>query len=148
MLKGVVMHMTEQGHERRKHPRFEVSFPISFRIPGLAPVIPEPSGIKGIGTRTMARVGNVSLEGLFIEANPTQDQIGEIIRAKQIHDRFEIEIETSLMGENLRMMGRVVWYDINFLEDAPYHFRAGIFLEEMDRMAKEIWERLVGRVSN
>jgi hypothetical protein len=93
-------------------------------------------------------VGNVSLEGLFIEANPTQDQLGEIIRAKQERDRFGIEIETNLLGENIRLMGKVVWYDINFLEEAPYHFRAGVFLEEMDKVAKQVWERLIAKVKN
>lgn len=138
----------KQDHERRKYPRFEVSFPISFKVFGLAPPVPQSSGIKGIGTRTMGRVGNISLEGLFIEANPTQDEISEIIKAKQERDRFDIEIETSLMGKNVTMMGKVVWYDINFLEEAPYHFRAGIFLEEMDRATRQIWERLLTRAKS
>ena len=138
----------QRDHERRKYPRFEVSFPISFKVSGLAPAVPQSSGIKGIGTRTMGRVGNISLEGLFIEANPTRDQISEIIRAKQKRDRFDIEIETSLMGKNVTMMGKVVWYDINFLEEAPYHFRAGIFLEEMDRATRQIWERLLTRAKS
>lgn len=138
----------DQNRERRKYPRFDVSFPINFRVSGVAPVVPESDGIKGIGTRTMGRVGNISLEGLFIEANPTQDQVGEIIRAKQGHDRFGIEIETTLMGENVKMTGKVVWYDINFLEEAPYHFRAGIFLEEMDRATRQIWERIIARAGN
>ncbi len=135
--------MTEGKPERRKSPRFEVSFPVSFRVFELASVVPESAVIKGIGIRAMGRVGNVSLEGICIEANPTQDQISEIIRAKQKHDRFDIEIETNLMGENVRMIGKVIWYDINFLEEAPYHFRAGIFLEEMDRATKQVWERLI-----
>lgn len=141
-----MVHMMERNRERRKYPRFEVSFPISFKVFNLAPVVPESDDIEGIGTRTMGRVGNISLEGLFVEANPTKNQISEIIRAKQERDRFEIEIETNLMGENIRMIGKVVWYDINFQEDVPHHFRAGIFLEEMDRATRRIWERLIARV--
>lgn len=133
----------ERDRERRKYPRFAISFPISFRVSGLAPVVPQPDSIKGIGTRTTGRVGNISLEGLLIEANPTRDQVGEIIRAKQGHDRFDIEIETIVMGENVRVIGKVIWYDINFLEEAPYHFRAGIFLEEMDMVTRRIWEGFI-----
>lgn len=139
-------HMTDR--ERRKYPRFEVSFPISFRVFGMDPVDSEPAAIQGIGTRTRGQVGNISLEGLFIEANPTQEEISEIIRAKQEHDRFGIEIETNLLGENIRIMGKVVWYDINFLNEAPYHFRAGIFLEQMDSTARQVWERLLAQVKN
>jgi len=140
--------MMQRDSERRKYPRFEVSFPISFRVSGLTCDVPESTGIKGIGTRTMGRVGNISLEGLFIEANPTQDQISEIIKAKQQRDRFDIEIQTNLMGADIRILGKVVWYDINFLEEAPYHFRAGIFLDEMDRVTKQVWERLIASVRN
>ncbi len=143
-----MIHMTDRGRERRKYPRFEVSFPISFRVFGMAPMYPQSDAIKGIGIRTRGQVGNVSLEGLFIEANPTQDQLGEIIRAKQERDRFGVEIETNLLGENIRLLGKVVWYDINFLEEAPYHFRAGVFLEEMDKVAKQVWERLISKVKN
>ncbi len=140
--------MMQHDGERRKYPRFEVSFPISFKVSGVARDVPESPDIKGIGTRTMGRVGNISLEGLFIEANPTQDQISKIIKAKQQRDRFDIEIETNLMGANIRIMGKVVWYDINFLEEAPYHFRAGIFLDEMDRATRQVWEKLVASVRN
>lgn len=140
---GVMGHMMEGDRERRKHPRFEASLPISFRVSGFTPMVSESEGIKGIGTRTMGRVGNISLEGLLIEANPTQAQVSEIIRAKQGHDRFDIEIETTMIGENVKMIGKVVWYDINFIEEAPYLFRAGIFLGEMDRATRRIWERLI-----
>jgi hypothetical protein len=153
-LRDGIIDVEERGysmvgnHERRKYPRFDVSFPINFRVSGLAPAVSESGGIKAIGTRTMGRVGNISLEGLFIEANPTQNQVSEIIRAKQGHDRFDVEIETTLMGENVKMTGKVVWYDINFLEEAPYHFRAGIFLEEMDRATKQVWQRLIAKAGN
>lgn len=143
-----MVHTMVEDHERRKFPRFEVSFPVSFRVFGMPSEVSESAGIKAIGTRTVGRVGNISLEGLFIEANPTQDQISEIIRAKQEQDRFDVEVETNLMGENVRMMGKVVWYDINFLKEAPYHFRAGIFLEEMDRGVSRIWESLIVRSRN
>jgi hypothetical protein len=52
------------------------------------------------------------------------------------------------MGENVKMTGKVVWYDINFLEEAPYHFRAGIFLEEMDRATKQAWQRIIAKAGN
>ncbi len=113
----------------------------------MAPVNSE-SAIQGIGIRTKGQVGNVSLEGLFVEANPTKDEIGQIIRAKQERDRFGIEIETTLMGENIRILGKVVWYDINFVDEAPYHFRAGVFLEEMDKATKQVWERLLSKAKN
>ncbi len=137
----------DRGRERRKYPRFEISFPISFKVFGMAPVNSE-SAIQGIGIRTKGQVGNVSLEGLFVEANPTKDEIGQIIRAKQERDRFGIEIETTLMGENIRILGKVVWYDINFVDEAPYHFRAGVFLEEMDKATKQVWERLLSKAKN
>lgn len=137
-----------RNDERRSHPRFDVSFPISFTVFGGVAGGGQRDGIEGIGTRTAGRVGNISLEGMLIEANPTRDQISKIIRAKQGHDRFDIQIEANFMDENVRVTGKVVWYDINFLEDAPYHFRAGIFLEEMDRTTREIWQRLVARVGN
>jgi len=140
--------VTEQDHERRRYPRFEISFPVSFRIFGVASGNAEMNGIQGIGTRTTGRVGNISLEGILIEANPTRDQIGDIIRAKRGQDRFGVEIETNLMGENIRMKGKVVWYDINFQEPIPAHFRAGIFLEEMDRGAKQVWEKLLVEARN
>jgi hypothetical protein len=145
---GAMDYMADRDRERRRYPRFEISFPISFKVFGMRPADSESAGIKGIGIRTSGQVGNVSLEGLFVEANPTHDQLGEIIRAKQERDRFGIQIETSMMGENIKMTGKVVWYDINFLEEAPYHFRAGIFLEEMDRATKEVWERLISKVKN
>ena len=143
-----MVRMMVEDHERRKCPRFEVSFPVSFRVFAVLPESPGSDGIKGIGTRTVGRVGNISLEGLFIEANPTQDQISEIIKAKREQDRFDVEIETNLMGENITMMGKVVWYDINFLEETPHHFRAGVFLAEMDMATKQVWERLIARTRN
>jgi hypothetical protein len=138
----------DQEFERRKYPRFDVSLPILFRVFGLSSEVIESNGIQGIGTRTMGKVGNISLEGLFIEANPTQDQVTEIIKAKQGHDRFDVEIETTLMGENVRLMGKVVWYDINFQDDAPFHFRAGIFLEEMGKATRVAWGRLIAKAGN
>ncbi|MBW2123247.1 MAG: PilZ domain-containing protein [Deltaproteobacteria bacterium] len=137
--------MIKDTRERRKYPRYEISFPISFRVSGLAPVVSKAESIEGIGTRTTGKVGNISLEGLLIEANPTRDQVGEIIRAKQGDDRFDIEIETSLGGESVKVTGKVVWYDINFLEEAPYHFRAGIFLEEMDLATRRVWKAFISR---
>ncbi len=52
------------------------------------------------------------------------------------------------MGENIRILGKVVWYDINFVDEAPYHFRAGVFLEEMDKATKQVWERLLSKAKN
>jgi hypothetical protein len=148
MPAGAMVHRMTQGRERRKYKRFEVSFPVNFRVFGEPFTGSREAGIQGIGTRTVGRVGNVSLEGLFIEANPTRDQISRIIRARQERDRFDIEIETNLLGRNIRMMGKVVWYDINFLEDAPYHFRAGIFLDEMDGGPRQVWEKLIAHEAN
>ena len=148
MTSGVTATVTEKGHERRRYPRFEVSFPVSFRIFGVVAGDADMGGIQGIGTRTTGKVGNISLEGLLIEANPTRDQIGDIIRAKRGQDRFGVEIETSLMGENIRMTGKVVWYDINFQEQIPAHFRAGIFLEELDRGTRQVWEKLLVQARN
>jgi hypothetical protein len=139
--------MTESG-ERRKYQRFGISFPISFKFSKLGTEAPESDGIKGIGTRTEGRVGNISLEGLFIEANPTQAEVGEIIRAKQGWDRFDVEIETDLLGENMKIVGKVMWYDINFLEEAPYLFRAGIFLDQMDRATRKMWEKLITKAGS
>ena len=145
---GVMIHVTEQDHERRRYPRFAASFPVSFRVFGVTSVEDEVIGIQGIGTRTTGRIGNISLEGLLIEANPTRDQISEIIRAKQGEDRFGIEIETNLMGEKITMTGKVVWYDINFQEEVPAHFRAGIFLEDMDGGTRRIWEKVLVQARN
>lgn len=143
-----MVQLMKRGHERRKYPRFEVSFPVNFRVSGGTFLGARSAGIEGIGTRTTGTIGNVSLEGLFIEANPTRDQINEIIRAKRDQDRFDIEIETNLMGESVTMMGKVVWYDINFMEEVPYHFRAGIFLEDMDGGMRQIWERAIAQARN
>jgi hypothetical protein len=148
ILSGVMVPMSEQDHERRRYPRFEVSFPVNFRIFGVALGDAEMGGIQGIGTRTTGRVGNISLEGLLIEANPTPDQISDIIRAKRGQDRFGVEIETNLMGENIRMIGKVVWYDINFQEQIPAHFRAGIFLEDMDQGTRQVWGKLLVEARN
>jgi hypothetical protein len=148
MALGVMIHVTEQDHERRRYPRFEASFPVSFRVFGVTSLDGGVIGIQGIGTRTTGRIGNISLEGLLIEANPTRDQISEIIRAKQGEDRFGIEIETTLMGENITMTGKVVWYDINFRQEVPAHFRAGIFLEDMDGGTRKIWEQYIEQVRN
>lgn len=129
--------------ERRKFPRFEISFPITFRLfPG--DTLPGDSqSIEAIGTSTRGRVGNVSLEGLFIEANPTEDQVSEIMRAKQGRGQFDIEIETRMMGEDVRLMGRVVWYDIILPKEAPYYLRAGVFLGELDSQSPEVWNSLI-----
>jgi len=140
--------MVERGHDRRKYSRFEATFPINFRIIGFTPVGPKAVGIRGIGTRIQGRVGNVSLEGLFIEADPTQDQISEIIKARQGQDRFEIEIETWIIAERIQMKGKVVWYDINFEKDAPYHFRAGVFLEEVSTANSRPWKSLMNRAKH
>ena len=61
-----MIHRMTQGRERRKHKRFEVSFPVNFRVFGVEPTGSRAAEIQGIGTRTVGRVGNVSLEGLFI----------------------------------------------------------------------------------
>jgi hypothetical protein len=140
--------MKAPDRERRRYRRFEVSFPISFRVFNMTHVDTGSVTIEGIGTRTTGQVGNISLEGLFIEANPTRDQISEIIKAKPGRDRFDVEIETKVLGENIRVMGKVVWYDINFLEEDPYHFRAGIFLEEMDRATRLVWENLLAQIKS
>lgn len=135
--------MTEQTVERRKYPRFEISFPISFRLlTGNTPRA-DCQDIEAIGTRNQGRVGNISLEGLFIEANPTKDQIGEITRAGQNPGLFDIEIETRLMGEKVKLMGKVIWYDIVFPKEEPYHFRAGVFLGELDGQTGQLWESLI-----
>jgi hypothetical protein len=93
-------------------------------------------------------VGNVSLEGLFVEANPTEDQISEIMRAKREQDQFDIEIEARLMGEKLSLIGRVVWYDIVLPQEAPYHFRAGVFLGDMDVQTQAVWNGLIGSLQH
>jgi hypothetical protein len=135
--------MMEPRPERRKYPRFEISFPINFRLfRGDSPPVDSQS-IEAIGTRTQGRVGNISLEGLFIEANPTKDQISEIMRAKQDQDPFDIEIEANFIGEEVKLMGTVVWYDIILLEEAPYHFRAGGFLGGLDGQTQQFWHSLI-----
>jgi hypothetical protein len=88
-------------------------------------------------------VGNISLEGLFIEANPTEDQIKGIMRAKQDQGHFDIEIEIRLMGEKVNLMGRVVWYDIIMPKQEPYHLRAGVFLGELGGQAQKLWGNLI-----
>jgi hypothetical protein len=135
--------MTEQTVERRKYPRFEISFPISFRLLRGDTPRADFQGIEAIGTRTQGWVGNISLEGLFIEANPTKDQIGEITGARQNPGLFDIEIEKRLMGEKVKLMGKVIWYDIIFRKEAPHHFRAGVFLGELDGQPRQLWESLI-----
>jgi hypothetical protein len=132
--------------ERRKFPRFEISFPITFRLFRGDTPPSDSQFIEAIGTSTRGRVGNVSLEGLFIEANPTEDQVSEIMRAKQARGQFDIEIETRLMGEDIRLMGRVVWYDIILPKEAPYYLRAGVFLGELDSQNQEVWNSLISTV--
>jgi len=87
--------------------------------------------------------GEYFTRGLFIEANPTKDQIGEITRAGQNPGLFDIEIETRLMGEKVKLMGKVIWYDIVFPKEEPYHFRAGVFLGELDGQTGQLWESLI-----
>jgi hypothetical protein len=135
--------MTEQTVERRKYPRFEISFPISFRLFGGDTPRADSQGIEAIGTRIQGRVGNISLEGILIEANPSKDQIGEITGARQNPGFFDIEIETRLMEEKVKLMGKVIWYDIIFPREEPYHFRAGVFLGELDVQTGQLWESLI-----
>lgn len=135
--------MIEQTVERRKYPRFEISFPISFQLLRGNTPRADSQGIEAIGTRIQGRVGNFSLEGLFIEANPSKDQIGEITRAGQPPGLFDIAIETRLMGEKVKLMGKLIWYDIIFQKDESYHFRAGVFLGELDGQTGQLWESLI-----
>jgi hypothetical protein len=135
--------MTDHRAERRKFPRFETSFPITFRLFRGDTPSGDSQAIEAIGTRTQGRVGNVSLEGLFVEANPTEDQVSEIMRAKLGRDQFDIEIETQLMGEEFRLMGKVVWYDIILLKEVPYYLRVGVFLGGLDPQNQEIWNSLI-----
>jgi hypothetical protein len=135
--------MTEDRPERRKYPRFEISFPMSFRFLRSDTRSGDSQSIEAIGTKTQGRVGNISLEGLFIEANPTEDQIREIMRAKRDREQLDIEIETRLMGETVNLMGRLVWYDIILSKDRPYHFRAGVFLGQLGGQTQKLWGNLI-----
>jgi hypothetical protein len=135
--------MTEDRPERRKHPRFEISFAMSFRFLRNDTRSGDSQSIEAIGTKTQGRVGNISLEGLFIEANPTEDQIREIMRANRDQEQLDIEIETRLMGETVNLMGRVVWYDIILPKHEPYHFRAGVFLGQLGGQTQKLWGNLI-----
>jgi len=99
--------------------------------------------IEAIGTRTQGKIGNVSLEGLYVEANPSKEEIGEIVRMNETESVFFLEIETELMGEHVRMLGQVAWYDIGFAHENRCHFRAGVFLGELHGATGELWRTTI-----
>lgn len=135
--------MTAHDIERRKHPRFESSFPISFQLYRGQTLSGVTRPIEAIGTRTQGRIGNVSLEGLYVEANPSKEEIGEIVRMNETQSVFFLEIETELMGEQVTMLGQVAWYDIAFAREGRYHFRAGVFIGELHGATRELWHGVI-----
>lgn len=139
--------MTEQNVERRKYPRFKSLFPISFQLFSGDTRYSDSQPLEAIATGIRGIVGNVSFEGLFVEANPTKEQLSELMGMNENPDLFFIEIETELMGEQVKMVGEVVWYDVSFPKEGPCHFRAGVFLRDLHRQTRQLWHSLIDGLS-
>jgi len=132
--------MIEEKLERRKYPRFKSSFPISFQLFRGQARYSDSRPVEAIATGIRGTVGNVSFEGLYVEANPTNEQLSELMGMNENPDLFFIHIETELMGE-------VVWYDVSFPDEGPCHFRAGVFLGELPGQTRQLWHSLIDSLS-
>jgi len=135
--------MTDQKCEKRKDPHFKSSFPIRFQLlrgdsrrDDFQPIEAIATGIRGI-------VGSFSFEGLQVEANPTKEQIDEIMGMNTTPAPFFIEIETNLIGEEVKIVGEVVSYDVSFPNAGPCYFRADVFLGQLDGNTRQLWDSLI-----
>lgn len=85
--------MIEAEHERRNNPRFDCSLPVSFRILRGDSEKAAARFTEAVGVGIRGIVGNVSIDGLYLEANLRKDQVGDFAMMNKSPDKFFIEIE-------------------------------------------------------
>jgi len=135
--------MTDQKCEERKDPCFKRSFPVSFQLFRSDTQYHQSQPIEAIATGIRGIVGSFSFEGLQVEANPTKEQIDEIMGMNTTPAPFFMEIETNLIGEEVKIVGEVVSYDVSFPNAGPCYFRADVFLGQLDGNTRQLWDSLI-----
>jgi len=132
--------------ERRTFKRLKTPISLSIRLLGTTKY-PQP-----INTETR----NVSLEGLSIELPVILKngrlliQEGEepikLIPFLVLNEKaVELDIKIPPMGERIRAIGRVIWYDFG-LRGASYYLCTGIFLGKMEPEGRKKWEKFIRNI--
>ncbi len=133
--------------ECRTFKRLEAPIPLRIRLLGTTRC-PRPIN---------AETKNVSLEGLSIELHTILKngslliQEGEepikLIPFLVLSEKVvALDIKVPPIGENIRAIGRVIWYDFGS-KDSSYYFRAGIFLEKMEIEDRKKWKEYIGFIN-
>ena len=135
--------MTDQKFEEPKDPRFKRSFPVSFQLLRGDSRYDDFQPIEAIATGIQGVVESVSFQGLHVEANPTKEQLGELMGMNKTRAPFFIEIESNLIGEDVKIVGEVVSYDVSFPNTGPCYFRADVFLGQLDGNSRQLWDSLI-----
>jgi len=132
--------------ERRTFKRLKAPIPLSMRLLGTTKY-PQP-----INTTTR----NVSLEGLSVELNAMLKNGSLLIQegekpAKLIpflvlnEKMVELNMKIPPEGENIRAIGRVIWYDFGS-KGGSYYFCVGILLEKMKAEDRIKWKEFIKNI--
>jgi len=132
--------------KRRRFKRLKTSIPLNIRLLGTTKY-PQPIN---------AETRDVSLEGLSIELHTIFKNGSLFIQEGQgsvklipflvLNEKMvELEIKVPPMGERIRAIARVIWYDFGS-KGASYYFRAGIFLEKMEAEDRKKWEKFIKNI--
>ena len=102
--------------------------------------------LLGVFSRPMTTEGrtrNVSLEGLSIELHEGEESSSLIPHL--VLDKQAVALDIVLPGKDqrVRALGRVMWRNPRSRRK-PDHFKAGIFLEQMEPEDRNAWEEFLG----
>jgi hypothetical protein len=118
--------------ERRKHPRLEISIPISFNLD------PDYHYVPALRKRgVVGRARNISPEGLGIDARMDLLDLFQIFpedtgeRAAFLLDVFFPDTK----GSESMIKAEVKWYQLSDPEDQVWQFRAGLYLSDAESRA-------------
>lgn len=132
--------------KRRRFKRLKTSIPLNIRLLGTTKY-PQPIN---------AETRDVSLEGLSIELHTIFKNGSLLIQEGQgsvklipflvLNEKMvELEIKVPPMGERIRAIARVIWYDFGS-KGASYYFWAGTFLEKMEAEDRKKWEKFIKNI--
>ena len=123
--------------ERRKHPRYDISIPVSLRLVDAARLARE------FNVHTV----NVCREGLAIAIYEGEEVMRLIVPLLSEKQSVELDISLPPTGEGIRALGQARWYDIRSDKGSRRYLRAGIFLQQMDADDRTKWEEFVQNVA-